>query len=498
MLVAIILAFAAIANAQPTVDTTHGPIQGQNIEGTNRFLGVPFSAPPAGDLRFFPPQPHQPWTAPRLANQFPPPCPQRDGDKVTGNEDCLYLNIWAPDNARNLPVLFFIHGGGNVQGSASGEGPGRALYDGARLAQEQRVVVVTTQYRLGALGFLVHPALEAESPRGTSGNYGNLDQIAALEWTRDNIARFGGDPARVLLFGESAGAVNTCALLASPLARGLFSAALMQSGSCLATAHERATAAGQEFTEKLGCNSAECLRGMSAEEIVLAQNSDVIRRDGSIRTSFGPSVDGWLLPAAPLETIERGQHNRVPFIVGANADETASMVQPLTEAAYRLAISGMFGPAVGALVLSQYPASAFGSPREALVAVTTDAQFVCPSRTIARTVAEAQSEPVFRYFFTHYPAAAATRGAFHGLELAYLFQHFTEGAADLLVQKALAEYWTSFADSGSPNGTAAAPWPRYVPPADTYLELAAPPRPGTGVRTGKCDFWERLRLLVTP
>ncbi|MBL8174957.1 MAG: carboxylesterase family protein [Bryobacterales bacterium] len=498
VLIAFLLIFAALAHAQPTVDTTYGPLQGQNIEGVNRFLGIPFAAAPTGGLRFGPPKPPQPWTAPRSANQFPPPCPQQDGDTLSGSEDCLYLNVWAPENAANLPVLFFIHGGGNVQGSTSGDGPGRALYDGAALARRQQVIVVTTQYRLGALGFLVHPALDAGSPRQTSGNYGNLDQIAALEWTRDNIARFGGDPSRVLLFGESAGAVNTCALLASPLARGLFSAALMQSGSCLAAPHDRAATAGLEFAEKLGCHSAECLHNIGAEEIVRAQSTGVIGRDGAVRTSYGPSIDGWLLPAAPLEIIEQGRHNRVPFLIGANADETASMVLPLTEAAYRAAVASIFGPAIGARVLAQYPASQFDSPREALVAVTTDSQFVCPSRSIARTVAQSQSEPVYRYFFTHYPTAAATRGAFHGLELAYIFQHFNEDPADLLLQNTIAAYWANFAAAGNPNATTIPQWPQYIPSADTYLELTAPPKSGAGVRTEKCDFWDRLKQLLTP
>jgi para-nitrobenzyl esterase len=301
-----------------------------------------------------------------------------------------------------------------------------------------------------------------------------------------------------MVFGESAGAINTCVLTASPLGAGLFSRALMESGGCWASPTEAAASRGVAFAEGLGCSTAGCLRGLTAEEIVRAQGGGPVNSDGTVARSFGPSVDGWVLPASPLELIRQGRHNRVPFAIGANADETALFVAPLTEAAYRATILKIFGPGIGLQVLREYPVGAYESPRKALIAVTTDAGFVCPSRTVARALDGAQNEPVYRYFFTHHPKGSAAQAAFHGLELAYVFQKFDADAAhtDLLLQRAIGEYWTNFAASGNPNGPLLAHWPDYVATVDSYVQLSAPPKPGTGVRTDKCDFWEEMRDLT--
>lgn len=480
-----------VAAQDVAVSVQQGVLQGKVQQGVRTFLGVPFAAPPVGELRFRPPNPAASWTGVRTATALPPACPQRGDDaKYLGSEDCLYLNVWSREGVVNAPVMFFIHGGGNVQGSTASP-----LYDGARIAREEDVVVVTVQYRLGALGYLVHPALG-----DPAGNYGIRDLVTALHWVRDNIGVFGGDPRRVMVFGESAGAVNTCTLVASPAASGLFSRALMQSGACRAEARTSAMERGTGFASGLGCSSAECLRGLGAEEIVAAQGGDPVNGDGTVTLQFGPSVDGSVLPAAPLGLIQAGQHNRVPFAIGANADETAVFTLPLTEAAYRATVLRAFGPVAGALVLREYPVSAYDSPRQALIAVTTDAQFVCPSRAIARAVANAQEEPVYRYFFTHSSAAQPVPAAFHGLELAYLFQRFGGGAAesDLAVQRVVREYWTNFAATGDPNASGLVRWPEYVTAVDSYLQISAPPQAGRGVRTEKCDFWERMRSLATP
>ncbi|MBL8229241.1 MAG: carboxylesterase family protein [Bryobacterales bacterium] len=480
-----------LAAQDVTVSVQQGVLRGQLQQGVRTFLGVPFATPPIGDLRFRAPEPSRPWTGVRTATALPPACPQRDDDgKFLGSEDCLYLNVWSREGAVNAPVMFFIHGGGNVQGFTA-----NPLYDGSRIAREEDVVVVTVQYRLGALGYLVHPALDEPA-----GNYGLRDLVLALHWVRDNIGVFGGDARRVMVFGESAGGVNTCMLVASPAAAGLFSRALMQSGACRAEAKSGAMERGTNFASGLSCSSAECLRGLSAEAIVGAQGGDPVDGNGTVTLSFGPSVDGYVLPAAPLDLIQAGQHNRVPFAIGANADETAVFTLPLTEAAYRATVVRALGPVIGALVLREYPVTAYDSPRQALIAVTTDSQFVCPSRAIARAVANAQEEPVYRYFFTHSSPAQAVPAAFHGLELAYLFQRFSEGAAgsDLAVQRAIREYWTNFAATGDPNASGLVRWPEYVPAADSYLEISAPPQAGRGVRTEKCDFWERMRNVATP
>ncbi|MBL8213402.1 MAG: carboxylesterase family protein [Bryobacterales bacterium] len=345
-------------------------------------------------------------------------------------------------------------------------------------------------------------ALSAFSPIPLShqaGNYGLRDQLFALEWVKGNIQAFGGDPGRALLFGESAGAVNTCMLLASPLAKGLFHAALMQSGACRASTLADAQALGVEYANKVHCDSAQCLKGLSANDLVEAQKRDILQPDGSIAAGFGPSIDGQVLPAAPLDIIRQGQHNHVPFVIGANADESAPWTLPLTAAAYRATVLRLFGPLIGALVITQYPASAYDSPREALVAVTTDAQFVCPARNIARTVAEAQTQPVYHYFFTYTNGPAGpTAGVFHGLELWYIFQHAIGSTpSDAALRRSTGQYWTNFASTGDPNGISEPTWPRYIPGLDPYLELTVPAKSGDGVRTEKCDFWERLGQLAS-
>jgi para-nitrobenzyl esterase len=228
---------AAATTGDPTVvATSFGAIRGTSQGGVLTFKGVPYAAPPVGDLRWRNPAPHDCWTDARDANAFGNQCPQIRSASVVGDEDCLTLNVWAPQGAASngaLPVMFFLLGGGNVQGSTSEQlANGTYLYDGAVLAQKGNAVIVTANYRLGALGFLAHPALTADAGQTTHGNYGIMDQIAALQWVQQNISNFGGDPARVLLFGESAGANDTCILLASPLGAGLFSRALMESPIC--------------------------------------------------------------------------------------------------------------------------------------------------------------------------------------------------------------------------------------------------------------------------
>jgi para-nitrobenzyl esterase len=289
-----------------------------------------------------------------------------------------------------------------------------------------------------------------------------------------------------MLFGESAGAVNTCSLLASPLAAGLFQRALMQSGACTAATLEERFEEGAEFARSIGCDTLECLRAVPIEKIVSAMQSSAVNPDGTASRFVGAAIDGWVLPAAPIEVIRRRQHNAVPFVIGSNADETAGFgVPPMTEAAYRATILRIFGPLIGAEVLREYPARQFDSPREALVAVTTDAQFTCTARTVARAVTDAQTPPVYRYFFT-YPAVPAL-GATHGIELRYVFQ-----AADDALARTFLAYWTSFAADGVPAGPDQPLWTRYQSAADPYMELNNPARMERGVRTEKCDFWDRL------
>jgi para-nitrobenzyl esterase len=394
-----------------------------------------------------------------------------------------------------------------VTGSASqitGEQP---LYDGAALSAAGNAVVVTLDYRLGALGFLALTSLAAESAHASSGNYGLLDQIAALEWVQRNIQGFGGDPDRVLVFGESAGAVDTCALVSSPLAAGLFSAALMQSGACAAATHSDRQEEGAVLVTSAGCGDAPdelaCLRALSAEEVLRARPGMVSVEALGVGT-YGPNVDGWVLPRAPIQQIMLGEHNHVPFVVGVNADETGRSSGPVPdEDAYRMLIRTTFGP-FGAddEVLAMYPASDYATPREAWVRVMSDSKFICNARRAARAAAAGQTEPVYRYYFTHRLSGMAGRfGAFHGLEIVFVFQHlgarasgYMPTAADLTVQRALGAYWTSLAASGepTPGDTGAPEWPQYDADRDNHLVIGDPITVGEGVRTEHCDFWDAL------
>lgn len=487
-------AIVTILMSQEVIQTSHGPVRGERSGEAWAYRGIPFAAPPVDELRWQSPQPPAPWTEVRDARAFPPPCPQTERGEVMGSEDCLYLNVWSPADARPepRPVMVFIHGGGNMQGSTSEGREGRSIYDGARLSARGGVVVVTIQYRLGALGFLVHPAIE------TKGNFGLRDQVLALEWVRDNIQRFGGDASRVLLFGESAGAVNTCLQMVSPLAAGLFHGALMQSGGCVAEPLATAQRLGTELAAKLECPDAACLRRVPFEKLVTAAGGEAGVENGIVTRPYGPVVDGDVIPDVPFRLLTEGKYHRVPFVNGANADETSSLGIPLqvTAAQYTAYVRQTFGP-LADRVLAEYPLTAFPNPRAAMVAVTSDPQFICPSRRTVRAVSGHQSD-VFRYFFTHtQPPPLSARGAFHGLELAYLFQWIGDlpnaRPADVAVERAMLDYWTSFAATGRPASSVQ--WPAYDAARDTTLELATPVSILEGVRSRRCDFWDSLAII---
>jgi para-nitrobenzyl esterase len=494
-----------VAAAPAVVATASGALIGVISGGAAVYKGIPYAAPPLGRLRFRPPVAADSWNTVRDASGFGNVCPQLgDSGQVVGSEDCLVLNVWAPakPSPAPAPVLFWIHGGGNVQGAGS-----LAVYDGQAFVEQNGLVVVTLNYRLGALGFLALEALDRESARGVSGNYGLLDQVAALEWVQRNIAAFGGDPARVLIGGDSAGAVDVCSLLASPLAKGLFARALMESGGCSQPSLSAAEAFGETIVETAGCAGAPdvagCLRALSAEALTSAvpSRSNVSSSAGQ---AYSPNVDGFALDTSPESALSAGTHHHVPFLIGANSDETALDAPALpTDAAYQAAILAQFGGTLGPRVLAQYPASAFASPQKAYVAATTDARWVCPSRRIARAAAGSQSEPVFRYFFTKSldSTFAAPLGAYHSLELPFAFgtldkfPGFTPSVRELALSSAMNAYWARFAANGDSNGAGAPLWPRYESALDPYLDLDNTIFSGAGVRTARCDFWD---VLSTP
>ena len=486
---------AGITPEPGLVVTAAGAVRGAAVGATYAFLGIPFAEPPVAELRFRPPVVHACWQGERPATAFGSVCPQIDMGAVIGDEDCLTLNVWTPATppATPLPVMVWLHGGGEVAGSGS-----EPFYDGQDLAETYGVVVVTLNYRLGQLGFLAHTALTSESPAGVSGNYGMLDQIAALDWVQRNAAVFGGDAGNVMIFGESAGGRNVCTLVASPLAAGLFHRAAMQSGACafLDTLAETETF-GATYADMAGCTGAadvpDCLRALDVDTVVNTLSSPPSSLGGS---NWGANVDGHVLPALPLDALAAGTHNHVPLVIGTNADETARDAPMIaTDAGYQQAVRAVYGMVFGDLIMAQYPSASFPTPRHAFIAVTSDSRFTCPARQIARAAVAGQSEPVYRYFFTYSPGPL---GAVHGIEIPYLFHtmdrvpRFTPGAADERVSATVGTAWTSFAATGDP-GTVAAPWPVYLTDgSDRHIVLDDPPSTGDGIHTNRCDFWDML------
>ncbi len=493
------------------VRVEQGMLRGSREGEVVVFRGVPFAAPPVGPLRWRPPAPPEAWSGTRDAREFGPPCPQLDDNgMVVGEEDCLQLNLWRPA-ARTpgelLPVMVFIHGGGHVQGSATVEaGRGEILYDGAELARRGHVVAVTVQYRLGALGFVSIPELDAERADGGSGNLGTLDLVAVLQWLRCNLAAFGGDRERVMIFGESAGAVETCMLLVARPADGLFSSALMESGGCVARSLTSARSSAAELVAAAGCvgapDVAACLRALPAEQLVLALPSpaSVTGPQGP----FQPVVDGVVIPDDPLDVIASGRHHHVPLVVGANADETGRDAPLLmSENQYRAAVLALAGGSqlLADLVLARYPAADYASPRAAYVALTTDVKFVCTARRVVRAARVGQDLPVWRYYFARpYRGGSAlleSFGAYHGAELPYVFGNLRIAGYDPppeeeALSAAMLGAWTSFAANGDPGPAQGVPWPQAASGDDPYLLLDVPVTAGDGVRTEQCDFWDVL------
>jgi para-nitrobenzyl esterase len=475
----------AAGAAAETVTTTSGIVHGAPDGSTLAYKRVPFAAPPTGERRFAPPQAPACADGEIDARVLGPACPQLADGTFVGDEDCLQLNVWAPATAAApRPVMVWIHGGGNSVGSAV-----YPIYDGKKLAEAGDVIVVTANYRLGQLGFL---AIGGEG----SGLFGLLDQIAALAWVRDNIAAFGGDPANVTIFGESAGARDVCSLVASPAAKGLFHRAIMESGSCRALpTRTKAEQIAADVAVAAGCTAGDlvCMRALPAGALVSALPSDI---SGLSSGAYQPMIDGVVQPDQPDKVIAAGAHSQVPFMVGSNADETGNSAPMIAnEAAYEALVRSQLPMAIADMALARYPASAFPSPRAAYVRLTTDARFVCPSREIARAVDAGQTAAVYRYFFQY---RATPLGAVHGLDVPYVFGTFsgietpsgtpyTPTATDLAISSAVQGYWTRFARTGDPAGTPA--WPAYDA-TDPALVFDATPSTTNGIRTANCDFWQ--------
>ncbi|HET8748475.1 MAG TPA: carboxylesterase family protein [Ramlibacter sp.] len=480
-----------------TVAVREGTLRGRRAGEGAVFLGIPYAAPPVGTLRWRAPQPARPWEGVRDALAFGPDFPQAANNRLRAprqDEDCLYLNVWtpAPDPQAKLPVLVWIHGGGFTGGSGSD-----LRSDGELLAAEG-AVVVTLNYRSGLFGFLAHSALSREAREGVSGNYGLLDQLAALAWVRANIAAFGGDPARVTAFGVSAGSASISLLLAAPRAQGAFDRAILHSpgaGRPLATLEE-----AERAGTRLGADL-EALRALPAGEVLArtALLNPAVRGLTTPRV-LRPIRDGWLLPQDERPAFQAGRMHRMPLIVGSNADEGTLLTRswPVdTLAAYRAQVEANFGAAaVEAAAL--YPAQADGDARAAVAAMFADTQFNYGTRLLAQCMA-AREPRTFKYLFERRRPHQAD-GPHHGEEVAHAFGNVDAAppgeqadfdAVDEALSRTMRRYWVGFAASGDPNGSGLPRWDAYRPGDDNHLVLGDAVKPGAGWRRAQLDFLER-------
>lgn len=457
---------AEIANAQPApVKVNEGLLQGTAENSLTVYKGIPFAAPPVGELRWRPPQPAAKWDGLRRADKFAPE-PMQGGNSASGkSEDCLYLNVWTPAKSPDdkVPVLVWIYGGAfNFGGTAE------PTYNGEKLAKKG-VVLVSIAYRVGQLGFLVHPELSAESPSHVSGNYGLLDMIAGLKWIKENIAAFGGDPNNVTIFGESAGGIAVSMLCASPLAKGLFKGAISESGGSFGPTRTttypgenmkslpEAEAAGEAYVKGAGFSSIASLRKVDADKLP------------AVRGLAWPIVDGWVIPDDQYKLYEAGKYNETPILVGYNSDEGASFSPPKTTEDYIAAVNKRYGKFAAELIKAYPP----GRDTVAKTArdLSRDAAFGWQTWSWANLQAKGGKAKVFYYYFDQHPeyppgSPRAGYGSPHGQEVAYVFGTLDTSSpqiskTDLDISDAMGTYWTNFAKYGDPNGPGEPNWPAF-------------------------------------
>jgi para-nitrobenzyl esterase len=509
----LVMGHLAMAQSQQTISHIKEPIQvtGGSVTGTptiqwtpgvRLYRGIPYAAAPVGDLRWRAPQPVVPWTGVKAADHFGAACMQpstdtegnawREGLGIT-SEDCLFVNVWTPAQSAeaHLPVVVFVHGGGNMRGAAS-----ENQYDGAYFAKKG-VVFVNFNYRMNVFGFLAHPELTSESEHHSSGNYALLDQIAALKWVQDNIAKFGGDPGNVMVFGHSAGSSNVSSLLASPLAHGLFQRALLQSGVNIAKGTTLADAEknGASYAASLGAKSIADLRKMPAEDLI----KSLPRQNGAI-------VDGWVLPQDVYSTFAAGKQNDVPLIVGSVANDTPGAARaPTTAAAVPEYAKKTFGDLADEY-LKLYPAN---DDRQAM---KSELDFrsngaMANARTIARLQLKTGKSPVYWYYFTHTSAfpegeiwggkPAKDWGAYHGGEIVYVFdafplQDWKWRPVDLKVGDLVNSIWINFAKTGNPNAPGLPEWPKLDSSASTLLNISDTPKAEKAPFGAALDFQDKV------
>ena len=501
------------SDLETVVKTKPGLLRGEWVEegsGVRVFRGVAYAEPVIGEHRWRPPVAVESWQGTRTATEFGPAClqhPRNDiytrGD-LAMDENCLYLNVWtaAEDVSESRPVMVWFHGGGHTGGWGSAQ-----VFDGTALAKKG-VVLVSINYRLGPFGFFAHPALSAESPHGSSGNYGLLDKIAALEWVQDNIAAFGGDADNVTIFGQSAGSWSVCYLMVSPLARELFHKAIGHSGGCfrggrpdLETAHQEGVLAVSELgIDGEDASALEELRSLDASAVL----------NGRLDT--GAIVDGWFLPKSASEIVASGEHNNVPVIVGAMANEGTTLYAdtPLREYGELVSLlSAQYGDRADA-VMTAYKNEIDRSTKWGAQAIRGDRRFVWEMRAWARAV-EANGNNAYLYFFRHgppvfriyvperaaidMPDGPTGYGAYHSGDLAYAFGNtrlvgvgWTDW--DHEISEILSDFWVNFAETGDPNGEGLPTWPRYEAATDPWLEFGSEIRVNHNIRKEKLDLFE--------
>ncbi|HEY0595486.1 carboxylesterase/lipase family protein, partial [Sphingopyxis sp.] len=490
------LACLGTAAAQ-VVNAPAGSVEGKSARGIATFKGIPFARPPVGELRWKAPLPLPAWEGVRKAQSFGAACvqPRPNAVHIYANppakisEDCLTLNIWAPDKIRDAPVIVWIHGGALSTGYSH-----EAMYDGAKLAA-RGAVVVSINYRLGVLGYMAHPALSAESPDGVSGNYGLLDQIAALEWVKANIGAFGGDANNVTIAGESAGALSVMYLMASPKARGLFHKAIAQSAYMISTPSLKDMRHGEPAAEATGEKVATALG--AADIAALRALDPVALTDGAAKAGYFPwgTVDGKILPDQLVDIFDRGEQAPVPMIAGFNIGEIRSLrilapPVPANAAAYEAAIRERYGDLADAW-LRLYPAKDLA---ETILAAPRDALYGWTSERLA-IKQTALGQPAYLYLFDHGYPAASEYGlhGFHAAEIPYVFgtasdtppywPKIPDSVAERRFAAAMGDYWVSFARTGRPEATGQAAWPPYGTDA-AFMAFADVPRPGARLMPG--------------
>lgn len=449
------------------VKVAEGLVQGTVEDGLTVYRGIPFAAPPVGDLRWCAPQPAAKWAGVFKADTFAPG-PIQGGNPPSGkSEDCLYLNVWTPAKSADdrIPVLVWIYGGGFGAGATS-----ERNYSGENLAKKG-VVLVSIAYRVGQLAFLAHPELTAENPNHSSGNYGLLDMIAGLQWIQKNIAAFGGDPDKVTIFGESAGGIAVSMLCASPLAKGLFHGAISQSGGSFGPPRPTtypgenqkrladAERDGEAYLKSAGVSSIAELRKIPADKLPASRGLGM----------SWPIIDGWVIPNDQVTLYEAGRFNDTPILVGYNSDEGASFSRTTDPQAHIDSVKQRFGPFADRLIKA-YPVGENSVPKTARD-LMRDAAFGWHTWIWARLQAKmGQSKAYYYYFDQHqqYPpdSPQADSGSPHGQDVAYVFGHINASSprtlkTDVAISEAIMTYWTNFAKYGHPNGNGVPNWPAF-------------------------------------